>query len=506
MKKILVGVVLVVSFLPGKGQDSQEKNTNKPNVLFIAIDDLRPELGCYGYDYIHSPNIDRLALEGLVFNRAYCQQALCSPSRSSMLTGLRPDATHIYALETHFRETVPNVVTLPQHFKNNGYFTTWWGKIYHAWFLDSLSWSEEGTNQERRLEPQWPQENWRAYALEKSKKLAENNDSYGPIIEKAPLPDNAYPDGKVAEHAVRTLRELKEKQQPFFLAVGFYKPHIPWTAPAKYWQHYPLEKVHLPGNHAAPQDVSEYGLNEWEHYRKYTDVEDDAPLSASNTRELRQAYYACISYVDAQVGKVLDELDKLGLADNTIVVLWGDHGFKLGEYGAWSKTTNFELDTRVPLIISTPWLTHKGEKTESLAELIDVYPTLCDLAGIPKPKHLQGSSLQTALQEPKNNMQSIAFSQYPENSEEIMGYSLRSDRYRLTVWVSFDAQKKVLDVDLFDHLSDPGENYNLAYELSTEKFKNIAEEVLFTADYRYNGIDRDKDIVRKLMLWKKETL
>ena len=438
----------------------------QPNILFIAIDDLRPELGCYGADHMHSPNLDALAAKGMTFQRAYCQQAVCSPSRSSLLTGMRPDAINIHTIGPHFREFVPDVVTLPQYFKDQGYFTTWWGKIYHAWLLDSLSWSEEGMNQDRRIEPQWPKENWRAYVLDESNQLAATNDQgIGPAWERAEVHDTAYPDGIVAERVVEELGRLKKMAVPFFLAVGFYKPHDPWTAPNKYWKYYDSIEIDLPENWKPPRKGSRFGMN-WHGYERFTNTEDTLPFSTSTVRNLRKAYYACVSYTDAQVGKVLDELSRLGLDKNTVVIVWGDHGYKLGEYSGWAKMTNYELDTRCPLIISTPEMSMAGKHSYSLVEFVDIYPTLCDLAGLPIPQTLQGKSFKSVLTDPRVVIKDFAISQYPRSrdGENVMGYAMRTERYRTVAWMSWPEKDTLLDVELYDHFFDPGENYNVAIE------------------------------------------
>lgn len=434
-------------------EDSIYQKQKQMNVLFIAVDDLRPELGSYGKDYIISPNIDRLAQEGLLFERAYCQQAVCSPSRTSLLAGLRPDSTHVYDLQTHFRETVPNVVTLPQHFKQNGYHTEWWGKIYHAALLDSPSWTTQGKRYE-------PESNWRAYVLEESNRLAAQNSGGGPPYESADVADNAYPDGKIAESAIKALNQLKD--QPFFLAVGFYKPHLPFNAPQKYWDMYDAEAIELPEVDSPPQDVPEVALTNWGELRAYSLIPSEGKLDPAMTRKLIHGYRACVSYTDAQIGKLLDELDRLDLRKNTIVILWGDHGWKLGDYGDWCKHTNFEIDTRSPLIISVPGMSVQGKRTQALVELVDIYPTLSELAGLPIPAHLQGSSLVPLLDHPEREWKEIALSQYPRQNGEVMGYSMRTDRYRFTQWKSL-RDTSVIATELYEHSDDPTARKNLAY-------------------------------------------
>ena len=454
------------------------------NVLFIAVDDLRPELGCYGQEYIHSPNIDRLAQSGFVFERAYCQQAVCSPSRTSLMTGLRPDATGVYDLQTHFRDTVPNVVTLAQHFMQNGYHAEFWGKIYHAAILDSLSWSVEGGNQDRRIEPQWPQENWRAYVLERSNAVADQRENRGgPPYERAVVPDTAYPDGVVAQRAVETLRELSQQDQPFFLGVGFYKPHLPFNAPQRYWDLYDSTAIELPRFSSPPAGTPTVAPTDWEELRAYAFVPPETDVDEAMTRRLIHGYRACVSYTDAQVGKVLDELDRLGLRERTIVVLWGDHGWKLGDYGDWCKHTNFEIDTRAPLIVSAPDMTHPGQRSDALVEFVDIYPSLCELAGLPLPDHLQGDSFVPLLNDPRQAGKDAALSQFPRQDERVMGYSMRTDRYRYTRWEERDTQETI-GQELYDHQDSVLVSQNLAVR---PEYTDLVQEMDSLLDVRWQA-------------------
>ncbi|MEQ9440674.1 MAG: sulfatase [Cyclobacteriaceae bacterium] len=444
---------------------TSEETTDKlpMNVLFIAVDDLRPELNCYGNEYIHSPNIDRLAQQGVLFEQAYCQQAVCSPSRTSLMTGLRPDSSHVYDLSTHFRDVVPgSITTIPQHFKQQGYHSEFWGKIFHAFLLDSASWSIEGDNQDRRIEPQWPQENWRAYVTEESNALADQNDGGGPPYERAAVPDNAYPDGVIAEKTIQTLNTLSQQDQPFFLGVGFYKPHLPFNAPSKYWDLYDADEITLPRQITPPDEAPSVALTEWGELRAYSLIPAQGEVSDSMARNLIHGYRACVSYTDAQIGKVLDELDRLNLRDNTIVVLWGDHGWKLGEYGDWCKHTNFELDTQSPLIVSVPGMATAGQKTKALVELVDIYPSLCELAGLPLPDHLQGSSFVPVLNNPDQAWKKAALSQYPRQGGAVMGYSMRTAHYRYTRWQ--DSAGAVVGQELYDHTEDPVAHQNLVQQ------------------------------------------
>ncbi len=439
-------------------------NQKPPNVLFIAVDDLRPELGCYGKDYILSPNIDRLAQAGMVFDRAYCQQAVCSPSRTSLMTDLRPDAAQVYDLQTHFRETVPNVVTLSQHFKQRGYHAEFWGKIYHADLLDSASWSVGGADQDRRIEPQWPRENWRAYALESSNAIADRYENRGGLpYERAAVPDTAYPDGVIATRAIETLQALSQRDQPFFLGVGFYKPHLPFNAPQKYWDLYDSADISLSAFSKALEGAPEVALTDWEELRAYASVPKEGNVDETLARKLLHGYRACVSFTDAQVGKVLDELDRLDLRKNTIIILWGDHGWKLGDYGDWCKHTNFEVDARAPLIVSAPGMISAGQRTNALVEFVDIYPSLCELAGLPLPAHFQGTSFAPLLNDPGQEWKDVALSQFPRQQETIMGYSVRTDRYRYTRWQQRD-NRQTVGQELYDHQKNVLVTENLAQQ------------------------------------------
>jgi arylsulfatase A-like enzyme len=446
--------VAALSGLACQAQDPEpgQGSRSRPNVLFIAVDDLRPELGAYGQTGIHSPNIDRLAREGTLFERAYVQQAVCSPSRTSLLTGLRPDATRVWDLQTHFRDTVPGVVTLPQHFKQNGYHTEWYGKIYHAGLLDEVSWTRQG----QRFEPE---SNWRAYVTDEAKALADANEGAGPPFERTDVPDDAYPDGKIAAAAVAALQRLSAGEQPFFLAVGFYKPHLPFNAPERYWELYDPATIEPPEFDHPPEGTPEIALMNWGELRNYAGIPQKGDLDRDLARQLIHGYRACVSYTDRQVGKVLDELDRLGLRDRTLVILWGDHGWKLGDYGDWCKHTNFEIDTRAPLIVRAPGTKARGQSTAALVEFVDIYPTLAELASLPLPGHLQGASFAAFLEDPAAPWDHVALSQYPRGTT--MGRSMRTDRYRFTQWLGEDGE--VVARELYDHEeSDPLEIRNLA--------------------------------------------
>lgn len=441
---------------------------NPYNVLFIAVDDLRPQLGCYGDSTAKTPHIDDLAMRGVVFRRAYCQQAVCNPSRASLMTGLRPDTTKVWDLATHFREALPDAVTLPQYFKRHGYHTQCIGKIYHdpAKAQDPPSWSVPETlavTGECGGKYVLP-ENIAAFAQSKLQKAA--------AIECADVPDSAYVDGRVAEAAIAVLNTIRDK--PFFLGVGFRRPHLPFSAPRKYWELYRPEELSLPENAFKPTDCPDIALHNWQELRGYTDIPDIGPVDEAQALELIHGYYAATSYTDAQIGKVVRHLERLGLRDNTVIVLWGDNGWHLGEHGLWGKTTNFELDTRIPLMIGAPGL-RRDIQADELVELVDLYPTLCELCGLEVPEGLEGVSLVPLMREAapgELRWKDAVFSQYPAwpgapgkernpDYEHVMGYSMRTDTYRYTEWIHRKTGT-TLAKELYDHRHDPGETANRA--------------------------------------------
>ena len=448
---------------------SRAEDQDKLNVLFIASDDMRPELGCYGARHIHSPNLDRLAASGTTFLRAYCQQAVCSPSRSSLMTGLRPDTIRIWDLSTHFRDNVPDVVTVSQHFKEHGYHAERLGKIYHTGHGnrdDKYSWSRSVSYpRSSRYGPEGNAHLKRLLAEAKTQGVDLKDNAKRPrgLPWEAPdVADRQLIDGMIAENAIGLLRELKDK--PFFLAVGFMNPHLPFVAPKKYWDLYDRDAIQLADNPFLPKGAPDFAMTNWGELRKYYGIPASGPLSDEQARSMIHGYFAAISYVDAQVGRLLDELGRLGLAEKTIVVFWGDHGWKLGEHGGWCKHTNFELDARVPWIIRAPKQKRPGAMTKGLVEFVDIYPTLCDLAGLPIPEVLEGISAAPLMEDPERPWKTAAFSQYPRSAagRRLMGYSMRTERYRFTRWQLRDDPDEVAAVEIYDHLDDPDENVNLA--------------------------------------------
>lgn len=448
--------------------------TRRPNILFIAVDDLRTELGCYGASHVRSPHIDRLARSGLVMDRAYCQQAVCSPSRSSLMTGTRPDTTRVWDLQTHFRKALPDVVTLGQHFKNQGYFVQGTGKIFHGGYDDPPTWSVpwQTPKAPRYARPENRALDQRTSAAGsagakpgkagRKKAAGAVTERRGPAFEDADVPDDTFQDGKVAGFAVTRLRELAAKPEPFFLAVGFIKPHLPFVAPRKYWDLYDPSAIRLAPNPYRPKGAPDYAVLPGGELRNYAGI-PEGPIPDDLARRLKHGYYAALSYMDAQVGRLLDELDRLQLRTNTIVVLWGDHGWKLGEHQAWCKHSNVENDVNAPLIVSVPGMRSAGRHSRALVEFVDIYPTLCELAGLPLPGHLEGLSFRPLLEDPDRPWKTAVFSQYPRPQKGgLMGYSMRTDRYRFTRWVGRDDPARVDAVELYDHQADPQENENLA--------------------------------------------
>lgn len=476
---------------------------DKPNVLFIAVDDLRPELGCYGSNIVKSPNIDRLAESGVTFTSSYCQQAVCNPSRASLMTGLRPDTIEVWDLRTDFRTAKPDAVTVTQQFMQNGYHAAGIGKIFHNNIQDPPSWSEPKLNI-----PDYPfdpdavyraKENVAWLEQRKSDLIAKGDtrriDQFGKwylkhvATENVDVPDDAYFDGAQTTVAIEKMKKLASGEKPFFLAVGYYRPHLPFNVPKRYWDMYERDKIPLAENRFIPKNAPLMAVNTAREIRGYTDFKSmpqphEGSLNEAQARLLKHGYLASVSYIDAQVGLLLDALNRQGLDKNTIVVLWGDHGWKLGEHNSWCKMTNFEIDTRVPLIVRAPGAKENGNQCDRLVEFVDVYPTLCDLAKIPIRDELEGTSFAPLLADRSLPWKNAVFSQFlregiwvAPDGVTYMGRCIRTRRYRYVEWNKQGADA-VVARELYDLDSDPQENTNLAgLATSNSVVENLAGQL-----------------------------
>lgn len=519
-------LVLVISCKSNKTKKG-ETPKRQPNILFIAIDDLRPELGAYGSEIAITPNLDKLASEGLLFNKAYCQEPICSPSRASLMTGARPETINVIENFTYFRDANPDIVTLPQYFKRNGYETVHTGKIYHKPAFADLdsSWSRKPAVNKMIIKksktpggyalPENQTFSKRATAevvAKYGKNAPRNGLGKGPAYEKADVEDTFYEDGYNAELAIVTMKDMIEKnpEKPFFLGMGMKKPHLNWMAPKKYWDMYNPEDIKLAEHTTAPENGATMGLHPSFELRARFGIPKKGPIEGEQARLLKHAYLACVSYIDAQIGKMINALDKAGLRDNTIIMVWSDHGWHLGDMGIWGKATNYEIGTRVPLMIWTPDMKDevRGAKTDALVELVDMYPTLTELAGLEQPEHLEGQSFVPLLSNPNKKWKTAVFSQFPTPAlrewaanplskgmretyfgsliEEVevkikkqqgnkwdrelfennlMGYGMRTDKYRIIIWKDYTKPKtEPLFVELYDHVKDPSETKNIANE------------------------------------------
>ncbi|MCA9249242.1 MAG: sulfatase [Planctomycetales bacterium] len=463
LANLLIGSVFLV---PAAQADDKSTPAARPNVLFIAVDDLRPELACYGAP-ARTPHIDQLAKTGMQFERAYCNQAVCGASRVSLMTGLYPEFTgeRTYHV-TNWRRRWAHIVTLNQHFTNHGYTTVGLGKIYHG-----------------SAGPGVDPEHWSQWLTVKGQEYAEparlefvrdrNGRRRGPATENATTSDETHFDGNRAHVGAEQIEKLTEAGEPFFLAVGFTKPHLPFVAPQKYWDMYQRESFRLPPNLGVPPGYPEYARNaNAGELRAYSDIPTGgSPTQFSDELNLRllHGYHACVSYTDRNIGVLLEALERSGAAKNTIVVLWADHGWKLGDHSSWCKHTNFECDTRVPLIVRHPGIaaTH-GKTTTALVELIDLYPTLCELCGLNLPKHVQGKSFATLLSDGTASHRESAYSSYPHGP--VVGHSIRTERYRYTQWWEAKTDK-VVDSVLTDITADPGET------TAIEKYEDLKSKL-----------------------------
>ncbi len=423
----------------------------KLNVLVIASDDLNPSLGCYGNTQVKSPNIDRLAARGVRFNRAYCQYPLCNPSRSSFLTGMRPDTTRVLDNSVRFRQALPDVKTLPQLFRDRGYFAARIGKLYHYGVPNQIGTDglDDPASWERVINPRGRDRDDEPKIISINPKSRDFGGTLSWLA--ADGSDDEQTDGKAAIAAVKMLEEHKDR--PFFLAVGFYRPHTPYVAPKKYFDMYPLDQIKLVKEPADDRDDKPFPATSPVRPPNYG-------ITEAQQKEAIQAYFASITFMDAQVGRVLDALDRLKLTDRTLVVFLSDHGYMLGEHGMWQKMALFEESLRVPLIVAAPGAKANGQASNRVVEMVDIYPTVADVCGIAPPKDLEGRSLKPLLEDPRAPWKGAAYSQLRRPGQQnnpFDGRSVRTDRYRYTEW---DDGKR--GVELYDHEADPREHKNLA--------------------------------------------
>lgn len=457
MRKLLAYAFGLFLLLGGcrEGLKSDAGKADKPNILFIAVDDLRPELNFYGVSHIHSPSLDKLAESSTVFHRAYCNVPVCGASRASLLTGTRPTRFRFIDARTQKDVDYPEAVSLPMLLKQQGYTTLSNGKVYHHGMDDSLAWNEiwhSGANR---------------FALEANREIGRN--SYrGVPLEAADVPDTAYSDGQLALKTIQDLRRLKKSKKPFFLAVGFHKPHLPFCAPQKYWDMYDPSRISLPENYLQPSSTPDRAFHNYGELRNYEGMPKKGPLSKEQATELIHGYYACVSYIDAMVGSVLDELKRLELDKNTIVVLWGDHGWNLGDHMLWCKHCTFESSLHVPLMIKIPGI--EGGKTGAITEYVDIYPSLCELVGIEQPKHLEGESFVPLLHGQERS-KDYAICKFKDAITLIKG------DYFYTEWIN--DQGVASNRMLFNHANDPLELNNLAEQAA---YKHTVDKM--SADLR----------------------
>ena len=440
-----------------------EKSSNsQPNILFIAVDDLRPELATFGAKHIHSPNIEKLASEGYIFNRTYCNIPVCGASRASILSGIRPGLHRFLWSGTELEEVYPGALSLPMHFKNNGYTTVSNGKVFHRKDDNIEAWDVLWRPNKRI-----PYRS-RDYFLENNLVL-ETDSTRGYPYECADVHDTTYNDGRIAEKTIMDLNKLKNDGNSFFLAVGFYKPHLPFSAPKKYWDMYDSTVISLPDNYFQPASTPKNAFHEFHELRNYSGVPtnpEDGDVSDEMANKLIHGYYACVSYVDAQIGKVLNELKDLGLADNTIVVIWGDHGWNLGDHKLWCKHCNFKSSLQVPLLLKVPGK-EGGKQINEITEYVDVYPSLCDLAGLSIPKQVDGESF-IPLMDGRKMEKDYAISKYGD------GVTLIKENYFYTEFIDNTGTLKAKM--LFDSNNDPLEINNLAEDpVYKEEVEKLSE-------------------------------
>lgn len=483
-----------------------EQAPSRPNILFVSIDDLRPALGAYGDSIAITPHIDQLAAEGMTFRQTFCQAAVCAPSRASLMTGVRPDSTRVWHLGDKFRDINPDAVTMPQHFARHGYHTVNLGKIFHNYMPDSVSWDEPDLRPARYLREDWLGRDGETFYISEavSASQAIKRDSLlklkpiryadgwntGPAWEAADVHDSMYYDGAQNVLTKKTLTRLAQMDKPFFMGLGYFRPHLPFVAPKKYWDLYDPHAIPLPQNPNIPENAPLHSMNsmyELRHYDGFHHIghpTSNYRMGEDTIRTLRQGYYASVSYVDALLGDLIAHMKTLGIYDNTIIIVWGDHGWKLGDHNSWGKMTNYNIDLRVPMIIRYPNQENRGAQTFAMTELVDMFPSLCELAGIEVPNYLQGSSFVPLCEEPDRSWKTAAFSQFHRrpkvsaDGQRYMGYSINTPAYHYIEWYRWTAKTgsrgEYISSELYDTTTDPYETVNIAETVDSEVIEELS--------------------------------
>ncbi len=497
-------LIIVVVFMMFGCQENNKKS--RPNILFVSIDDLRPAIGAYGDSLAITPNLDRFADNGMVFRQTFCQAAVCAPSRASLMTGLRPDSTRVWHLGDKFREINPETVTMPQHFSKFGYHTVNIGKIFHNYMPDSISWDEPDLRPSRYVRPDWLNRDGETFyvskAIQKQQEIKRDSllqlrpiryaDGWntGPAWEMADVHDTMYYDGAQTKLAIKTLSRLAKMDKPFYMALGYFRPHLPFAVPKKYWDLYDPENIAPADNPHLPIDAPLFTMNsmyELRHYDGFKHIGHPTSsyrMDADTARILKHGYYASVSYVDALFGQLVEHLKQLEIYDNTIIIVWGDHGWKLGDHNSWGKMTNYNIDLRVPLLVHYPGQKAKGRQTFAITELVDLFPSLCELAGIEVPNYLQGKSFVPLLENPELPWKKAAFSQFHRrpgvsaDGNRYMGYSINTDEYHYIEWYTWDHLSGIkgafVTAELYDRINDPHETEN---QFSKSSYKQIIDRL-----------------------------
>lgn len=469
---VILSMPLLFCITTGCSNQS-EKTPGKPNILFIIVDDLRPELPSYGKAEVYAPAMEDLAERGMVFENAYCQYPVCGPSRCSLLSGLRPTRNRFTSNSALVDIDAPDITQLPRLFKENGYYTISNGKVYHDQgnVIDGMDgWSEIPWEPHPGfwvwLDSANMKHNYQGYRYRQ-----QTVSNMGPAWEAMDVEDNAYPTGVVTDKSIQDLERLAEQEQPFFLAVGYRKPHLPLNAPLKYWKLYDSTDFALPENFSTERNLADPLKIRNGELRNYGNIPSNGEISKQDWLTLIHGYHACISYTDAQIGKLIGALERLGFSENTIIVMVGDHGYHLAEYGIWGKNNPLQLSLKAPMIITVPWLKEKRGRSGELVEFVDIYPTLAELCGLEMPEHLAGSSLKNLLTGSQHSIGKEAVFSRVGHAEIIV-----TNKYAYTEWL--DDAGSTYGQMLFDHSRDPDEQNNVAGNPNYERVIDSLSTVL----------------------------